>query len=609
MFLFTLFRSYYRYIRNYLALKAVSIPLFVLSLITALFYKGFNLSRPFIAALIIKSITAGDQSGAYFWIMIYCVVYILYRLTHFLNHLAYGWNVIYAFKNLQHQIFEKLISVDQNFTKKISKGRLMNTLNSDLIEIGEMNDAIAEFIFSFLQLGAVIFIIFTFDLNSAALILVYLFFCTVIRNQGDEDYNHYFFYTQNANDRFSNFMSQVLGGLSEVKTFNMFSKLTTKLDIIQESYTKAYKKQRQASARRDCDYDYLYYSILALLYVLLIYEAAQGIISVDQFVMVITYHAYADGFLDDFITAAKSIRVTSLAVQRVTEVLHYKPRQQVNFGNLELNDIAGRLELKNVSLSVERKPILKDISFTVRPHDVVAIVGYPGAGKTMLFNLILRLMRPTHGKILLDGVPIDNFSREVYTNNIAVANQAPFIFNMSIRKNLDFVDTNIKRQIEACKIAGVHDFIETLPQGYHTILRENAGNISGGQRQMVSIARTILTDAEILLLDDVTTSLDPDTALLVPRLLNRIRTTHTVIMITKKPDLMREATRIIVLDKGKIVASGTHEGLMKRCKLYRSLQTAVSPSANQTTRTIKLPKTANSDQENPENTPREMRHV
>lgn len=604
-----MFRSYYKYIKNYLALKAISGPLFAVSLITALLYKAFNLSRPFVAALIVREIAAGNQDGTYFYIAVYFIIYILYRLTHFLNHLAYGWNVAYAYKNLQHRIFEKLISVDQNFTKKISKGRLMNTLNSDLIEIGEMNDQIAEFIFSFIQLVAIIIIIFTVDIQSSIVILVYLITCAIARNRADEDYNYFYARTQSANDRFSNFMAQVLGGLSEVKTFNMFPRLTSKLDTIQDSYSKAYKEQRRASARRDCDFDLLYYIILALLYFVLIYEASQGIITIDQFILIITYHAYADNFLNDFITASKSIRVTALGVNRVSEVLHYQPKGQVSFGSLELNDIAGRLELKNISLSIDRKTILKDVSFMVHPHEVVAIVGYPGAGKTMLFNLILRLMRPTRGKIKLDGIDINSFSREVYTNNIAVANQAPFIFNMSIRKNLEFVDTDIKHQIEACKIAGIHDFIETLPQGYNTILRENAGNISGGQRQMVSIARTILTDAEILLLDDVTTSLDPDTALLVPRLLSKIKNTHTVIMITKKPDLMREASRIIVLDKGRIVASGTHAGLMKRSKLYRSLQAEKSPSRNQVAQGIKLPKTASSDRETPETANKENRRV
>ncbi len=167
------------------------------------------------------------------------------------------------------------------------------------------------------------------------------------------------------------------------------------------------------------------------------------------------------------------------------------------------------------------------------------------------------MFEPTSGKILLDNTNILDFSNDSYSNIVSIVNQKPFIFNMSIRKNLDFVDNNIKNQIEACKRAGIHDFIETLPDGYNTILRENGSNISGGQKQMISIARTILSNAEIILLDDITTSLDPDTAKLVPKLIKELKKDHTIIMVTKKPDLMKKADRIVVLDNGVISVVGT----------------------------------------------------
>ena len=132
--------------------------------------------------------------------------------------------------------------------------------------------------------------------------------------------------------------------------------------------------------------------------------------------------------------------------------------------------------------------------------------------------------------------------------------------------------------LKMCKKAGIHEFIETLPNGYNTILRENGSNISGGQKQMISIARTILSDAEVLLLDDITTSLDPDTAKLVPKLINNLKKDHTIIMITKKPELMKEADRIVVLDNGKINDVGTHKQLIGRNEIYQMLQSRKSPS-------------------------------
>ena len=149
---------------------------------------------------------------------------------------------------------------------------------------------------------------------------------------------------------------------------------------------------------------------------------------------------------------------------------------------------------------------------------------------------------------------------------------------MSIRKNLDFVDTNINNQIEACKRVGIHDFIVSLPKGYNTILRENATNISGGQKQLISLARTLLSKSEILLFDEITASLDPDTSSNIDTILKDLKKDHTIIMITHKPELMKKADRIIVLNEGKIVGDGTHKQLLESNEYYRDMQTRKSAS-------------------------------
>ena len=294
-------------------------------------------------------------------------------------------------------------------------------------------------------------------------------------------------------------------------------------------------------------------------------------------ILLVSYHEYLVNYINDLIDSTSAIREVNTAVNRVNDILNYDSKE-IKFGTIDTNDIYGMIEFKNVSLKFKDKEVLHNINLKIDHDEVVAIVGEAGSGKTMLFNLLLRLYEPTKGKITLDNTNIYDFSNEIYSSNVSVVNQKPFIFNMSIRKNLDFVDTNIEHQIEACKKAGIHEFIETLPNGYNTILRENGSNISGGQKQMISIARTILSDAEVLLLDDITTSLDPDTAKLVPKLINNLKKNHTIIMITKKPDLMREADRIIVLDNGRINDVGTHKQLIARNEIYQMLQSRKSPS-------------------------------
>jgi len=294
-------------------------------------------------------------------------------------------------------------------------------------------------------------------------------------------------------------------------------------------------------------------------------------------ILVITYHEKLGVYIDDVTSATADLREINTSVSRVNNILNYNSSDYV-FGDIETNDIYGAIEFKNVSLEINNNKILSNINLKVNHNQVVAIVGEAGSGKTSLFNLILRLNRPSKGEITLDNINIFDFSKEGYTKNVGVVTQRPFIFNMSIRKNLNFVDTNIKNQIEACKRAGIHDFIDSLPNGYNTILRENGSNISGGQKQMISIARTILTDCEVLLLDDITTSLDPDTAKLVPKLIKDLKRDHTIIMITKKPELMREADVIAVMDKGKIVDIGSHNKLINSNEIYQMLQSRKSPS-------------------------------
>ena len=572
-------KDHARLIRDYFKLAKVSRPLFALTLLTACLYKAFAIILPIVAALIIKALTEQNVGQTYFLISIYALIYFLNRLTYFLNYRAYTWNIAHTYHSIQSRIFEKLIHVDHNFTKKISKGRLMNTVNTDVIAIGEMNDEISEYITTIAQVVAIVAISASYNLPITLIMVASALIYVKVHDYCDKKYNIFWWKTQIADDKYSNLVSQTLSGIQEVRTFNMLSKLQAKTARIQKNYNKAYKTQRHYANIRGVDIRFIYYFFQVVLYILLLSLMSHGHLELDILILLLAYHTQVIDGIEKLSDSIAEIRLVSASVERVKSILEYKSAQELQFGDLALDDLDGTITFDHVSLSLDRQTILKDINFKIRRHECVAIVGNPGAGKTMLFNLLLRLNKPTKGKIYLDHTEISEFSRAVYASNIAVANQSPFIFNMSIRKNLDFVDPDIRHQIDACKIAGSHNFIETLPQGYNTILRENATNISGGQKQMISIARTILTEAEVLLLDDITTSLDPDTAKLVPRLIRKLEGERTIVMITKKPDLMKLADRIIVLDNGKISDSGTHEGLLKRSAIYRHLQ-ANAPSVH-----------------------------
>ncbi|MDO4611593.1 MAG: ABC transporter ATP-binding protein [Candidatus Saccharibacteria bacterium] len=572
-----MFKEYYRFIKDYLKLAEVK-PLYQATIIiSAFFYKGFEILLPFVGSLIIEYLTEQNSELTYLSLAAFIVVYILYNATLFINYKFYGYNMNFVYDRLTTKVLNKLISVDNNFTRVIGKGRLMNSVNSDICDLGDMNDQISEFLTGIIQILAVLIVVAFYNIWVALIFVAFAIAYIATRNYADRKINFYHNKVVAVDDKYSNLLTQVVSGLQEIKTFNMLPKLAQKLHANQTKFTKFYGKKRDYYTLRDNDVAYITYIFRFLLYLFLIFLIAGGQINISVFVLMISYHVNLVNYINDFIDSTTSIRENSTAVRRINDILNYNS-EAIDFGVIDANDIHGILELKNVDLELKGAKILKNINLKIDHNEVVAIVGEAGSGKTMLLNLILRLFKPTRGKITLDNIDIFDFSKNIYSSNVSVANQKPFIFNMSIRRNLDFVDTDIKNQIEACKKAGIHEFIETLPDGYNTILRENGSNISGGQKQMISIARTILSEAEVLLLDDITTSLDPDTAKLVPRLINNLKKDHTIVMITKKPELMREADRIVVLKEGKINDVGTHKQLIARNEIYQMLQSRKSPS-------------------------------
>ncbi len=573
-----MFREYYKFIKEYLKLAELKPKYIVINVLSAFFYKGFSLLLPLIASLIIKYLTLNDAKMTYSFLIIFLIVYILYNLALYVNYKIYGFNVNYCYDKMTKKILNKLIGVDNNFTRYISKGRIMNSINSDIIDIGDMNDEISELLMGFIQIIAVLVIVACYNIYLSLILIAFSITYIIIRNKADRKLNYYHYKVQVQDDKYSTLLTQITSGLQEIKTFNMLPKLLQKLKNIQNIFfCKYYSTKRHYCTVRDNDVKLINYVFRYFLYICLIYLMAKGKADVSVLVLMTSYHEYLINYIDSFISSTSTIREVNTAVNRVNDILEYNSHN-VKVGNLDTKDIYGMLEFKDVSLKIKNKEVLHNINLKVDHNEVLAIVGEAGSGKTMLLNLILRLFEPTSGKILLDNTNIFDFSNDTYSSLISIVNQKPFIFNMSIRKNLDFVDKDIKNQIEACKKAGINDFIETLPDGYNTILRENGSNISGGQKQMISIARTILSKSEVILLDDITTSLDPDTAKLVPKLINELKKDHTIIMVTKKPDLMKMADRIVVCDNGNISAVGTHKQLLEQSELYRMLQSRKSPS-------------------------------
>ncbi|MDW7650426.1 MAG: ABC transporter ATP-binding protein [Bacillota bacterium] len=259
---------------------------------------------------------------------------------------------------------------------------------------------------------------------------------------------------------------------------------------------------------------------------------------------------------------------------RVFEILDTRPEIEDAPDARELVRARGKIEFRDVYFSYrEGVEALKGISFTARPGENIAIVGTTGSGKTTLVSLIPRFYDPTEGQVLLDGENIRKYKLHSLRRATGFVSQDTFLFSTSIAENIGYGDAQADREaiILAAKAAQIHEFIESLPQGYDTLVGERGVNLSGGQKQRIAIARALLKDPKILILDDYTSSVDAHTEYLIRGALDTLMEGRTSFIIAQRISTVLAADLILVMDNGQIVARGSHEELLEESPLYRDI--------------------------------------
>jgi subfamily B ATP-binding cassette protein MsbA len=271
--------------------------------------------------------------------------------------------------------------------------------------------------------------------------------------------------------------------------------------------------------------------------------------------------------------ANNTIQEASAAIQRVYNVLDCNMRLVEKPNAIELKEIKESIQFDNVSFAYNDTTILKDINFCVKKGQKVAIIGSSGVGKSTLVNLIPRLYDPTSGRILIDGIDIRDFTIKSLREKIGVVTQDVILFNDTIRNNIAYGRENVSREeIErAAKAAYAHDFIMELEDQYDTVIGEWGQKLSGGQRQRIAIARAILKNPEILILDEATTSLDAESEAFVQNAISNLLVGRTAFIVTHHLSSIKDADNIIVLDAGKIKAQGSHDFLLETEPMYTRL--------------------------------------
>lgn len=505
---------------------------------------------PYFASQIIKYATEGNTL-AYTYTLYLAIAYIVYEIIWYFNYYIYSFLQTYYCDIIHKKLFNKICTSSRRISKTLDNGKMLSLVGDDIPSYCLLLDSTTVYLSTiFMAILTVILIFranFIFALITVISLVIYLVFMTKTMDK----FSKYLKEQKKHNDSINSTYVEELNALKEIKTLpikdNLYKKLQTKLN----RYSKAYFKKRKYYARNENTSTLIPQYTKVILYLILLLFMMKFNATIDLVILIIGYYDQLIENLTELVGSYREIKEYHVSVKRVNEVLTYEDDLSNLFGKYENNEIYGSIVLKNVSYKYNSKYILDNISLEIKPNTLNVIIGPSGSGKTTLFDLLLRFYPINGGEIFLDGVNIYEYSDSIYASNITLVKQNPFIYNMSIRDNLRLVNGNKKRQEEVIKEVGLHEFIMSLPKGYSTILTQNATNISGGQKQLLSIARSLLTDAEILLMDDVTASLDPKTTNQIIDLLVRLKEDHTILVITNREDLITKADKIIYMNNGK----------------------------------------------------------
>lgn len=477
---------------------------------------------------------------------------------------------------LKSQVFTAMGKLSISFYSRRQTGGLMTRVSDDAEEISSFFiDGIPYFFINVGNIVAMCVIMFLLNPLLALTSIVLMPVLFVISYRMMPHLWHYYGKRHRANRRLKGQMNENLTGARVVKAFGQQEQELTR-------FHKSNGKVRTAEmdlARYDNKFFALYCTVEDTVSFLVWAVGGAMIISGAniELGMLITFSGYVGqlkGPLDFMSRVIRWYTDCMNSAQRMFEIIDAVPEVKESPDPVRPQELRGEIELKNVTFGYEaNKPILKDISFHVNAGEVFGIVGRSGAGKSTLVNLISRLYDTQEGEVLVDGINVKQYGFRELRKNVAMVSQETYIFMGTVAENIAYARPEASREeiIRAAVQANAHDFICKMPEGYDTLLGSSSRSLSGGEKQRISIARAILADPQILILDEATSAVDTETELAIQKSLEKLEKGRTVLSIAHRLSTLRNATHLIVLDDGKLTESGTHEELLAKKGTYYKL--------------------------------------
>ena len=487
---------------------------------------------------------------------------------------------------LRHDLFQSLIALPQAYFDTHSSGDLMSRLTNDIDNVNNtLSQSVTQLFSGVISVVGMLAAMLLLDPLLTAISMVVVPMTMVVTRLIVKKSRRYFKAFQRELGELNGFVEEMISGQKAVLIFQQEKPTAQRFAALNERLGQSYALAQTFSAMGPFmslinNLTYLLVTMVGAMFIL------RGQLTVG---VVFTFLLYMRNFsrpLNSLASLFNTIQSALAGAERVFEVIDEPPEADA-LGARDIGPIHGDVRAEQVSFSYGGgEAVLKEASFDVKAGEMIAIVGPTGAGKTTIVSLLARFYDADGGRITIDGQDIQHFTRDSLRRQIGMVLQDTFLFSESIADNIRYgrLDATDDEVIAAAKLANAHGFIMQLADGYDTILSDNGQNLSQGQRQLLAIARAMLSDPALLILDEATSSIDTRTELIIQRSLLELMQGRTSFVIAHRLSTIKNADQILVVEDGAIIERGTHEALLAAggayARLYESQFDAARPLAN-----------------------------
>ncbi|GAA4834139.1 ABC transporter ATP-binding protein [Paenibacillus vulneris] len=478
-------------------------------------------------------------------------------------------------RELREDMFGRIQKLPLQFFDSKTHGELMSRTTNDIENVSNtLNQSVTQLISSVITVvGALIFML-KLNVWLTLLSLITIPLVMIITGKISGYTRNYFSGQQKHLGEINGFIEETISGQRVVKAFRREEKAIQDFNVINGKLRSAGSKAQIFSGMIGPIMNVLNNMSFALLAAVGGWMALNDMTTIGIIVSFLNYSKQFGRPINELANQFNMIQSGVAGAERVFEIMDTKTEYEEQAGHKELRQVKGEVILDHVSFRYkEDVPILKHVSLTAKPGDTVALVGPTGAGKTTIINLLTRFYDIQEGTITIDGEAIHHLDKDQLRQQLGIVLQDAYLFSDTIRENIRYgrLDATDEEIEAAAKLANADSFIRKLPQGYDTILSAEGSNLSQGQRQLITIARAILADPAILILDEATSSVDTRTEMHIQEAMNSLMKGRTSFVIAHRLSTIREADQILVINGGEIIERGTHQELLDQKGFYHDL--------------------------------------